>query len=77
MTLQSKLLSKDPRLESCLISDAAHIMRGSHGAHVANRGGAAGTIGTAAVAKVAPDGASAPTPTMRRAHHATYAHQKS
>src|SRR5260370_26764500 len=35
MSLKSKLLSGDPRLEACLVSDPAHITPGSRGDHVA------------------------------------------
>src|SRR5260370_14125658 len=35
MSLKSKLLSGDPRLEACLVSDPAHITPGSSGDHVA------------------------------------------
>lgn len=34
MPLQSKLLSGDPKLEACLLSDPAHITPGSRGDHV-------------------------------------------
>lgn len=35
MPLQSKLLSGDPKLEACLVSDPDHVTPGSHGDHVA------------------------------------------
>lgn len=34
MPLQSKLLSGDPKLEACLVSDPAHVTPGSRGDHV-------------------------------------------
>ena len=34
MTLQSKLLRGDPKLEACLLNDAAHVLQGAHGEHV-------------------------------------------
>ena len=34
MALASQLLSRDPKLQACLVSDLAHIVEGAAGEHV-------------------------------------------